>query len=140
MRVDYAMRALSMLAASAGRTATCPEIAEAQGIPVTYLRLIMRDLLRSRLVRSVRGRSGGYVLCRPPTEVTLAAIARSVGVAISSGTPSRNALAAEDDVAHRLGGLRAVLNEIVDQVLSQVTLAQLLHGELPRLTSRSELG
>ena len=47
------------------------EIAEAQGIPVSFLEQILTTLKKSGLVKSFRGRSGGYILSRPADEVTL---------------------------------------------------------------------
>ena len=47
------------------------EIAHRQGVPTDYLDQIMIKLRGADLVRSVRGRSGGYLLGRASTEITM---------------------------------------------------------------------
>lgn len=46
-------------------------LAHEQHIPERYLGKIIQDLRRSGIIRSVRGAHGGYMLSRPPAEVTL---------------------------------------------------------------------
>lgn len=45
------------------------EIAVALGVPAPYLSKVLRDLLRSRLLRSVRGPGGGMQLARAAREI-----------------------------------------------------------------------
>jgi Rrf2 family transcriptional regulator, iron-sulfur cluster assembly transcription factor len=49
-------------------------IARRQGIPVKYLEQIMIPLKKAGYVSSVRGFRGGYLLARPPEEVTVGEI------------------------------------------------------------------
>jgi Rrf2 family protein len=126
VRADYAIRALSALAV-AERPVTCLHIAQAQDIPIAYLRVIMRDLLRADLVRSTRGRGGGYMLGRPAVDLSLATIVQSVGVNVGGictcSTPSGER---PDSIAAHVRELWIVLNDAVHAVLSQVTLAHFL--------------
>jgi Rrf2 family protein len=46
-------------------------LASEQHIPERYLAKIIQDLRRGGIIRSVRGAHGGYVLVKPPAEVTL---------------------------------------------------------------------
>ena len=48
-----------------------------RGISVGFLENIIGDLRRSGLVMSRRGRHGGYLLARPPSEVTIADVMRA---------------------------------------------------------------
>ena len=75
-RTDYAIRALTELAASGGEPITAQRISLAQAIPLRFLLNILADLRRAGLVRSHRGRAPGYVLTRPPAVVTLADVIR----------------------------------------------------------------
>ena len=61
-RIEYALRALCTLAARAGEPLTAEELAEAQGLPVRFLRAILNDLRRVGIVTSQRGNEGGYKL------------------------------------------------------------------------------
>ena len=71
---DYGLRALVDLAQhyEAGGPVQVREIAQRQHVPEEYLGQLMVGLRRAGLVRSVRGASGGYLLARPPAEITVA--------------------------------------------------------------------
>lgn len=54
------------------------DIAENQNIPAKFLFQIMQVLKRVDIVRSKRGTDGGYVLTRPPDEITVGDVVQSV--------------------------------------------------------------
>jgi Rrf2 family transcriptional regulator, cysteine metabolism repressor len=54
------------------------DIAERQGIPIKFLFQIMQILKRIDIVRSKRGTEGGYVLSRPPGQITVGDVIRSM--------------------------------------------------------------
>lgn len=54
------------------------DIAESQKIPAKFLFQIMQILRRVEIVRSKRGTDGGYVLARPPEQITVGEVIRSV--------------------------------------------------------------
>ena len=68
----YGIRALAFLASNSN-AGLCglTEIAEHEQIPPVYLRKILGELRRHRLLRSVKGIHGGYELARPPQSITL---------------------------------------------------------------------
>lgn len=57
--------------AGGGGCVCAREIADAFGLPLPQLMNIMKDLVRAKLIRSLRGACGGYVLARSPRQVTL---------------------------------------------------------------------
>jgi Rrf2 family cysteine metabolism transcriptional repressor len=75
---DYATRAVLGLARrhSAGRALRLEELAAEQGIPPNYLVQILIELKSQGIVKSLRGKNGGYLLARPPAEVTMADVIR----------------------------------------------------------------
>ena len=79
-RGDYACRALLSLAlhADTDGPTSVRDIAERTGLPQPYLEQILLALKGAGLVRSKRGVGGGYVLARPPEEITLADIVAAV--------------------------------------------------------------
>jgi Rrf2 family iron-sulfur cluster assembly transcriptional regulator len=78
-RGDYAARALLSLALRGEeRPTSVKEIAERTGLPQPYLEQILLAIKGAGLVRSKRGVGGGYVLARPPAEITLAEIVAAV--------------------------------------------------------------
>ena len=54
------------------------DIAERQGIPMKFLFQIMQILKRVDIVRSRRGTEGGYVLTRPPSQITVGDVIRAL--------------------------------------------------------------
>ena len=53
-------------------------IAKTCGIPLEYLLKILQQLARSQVLQSVRGRSGGFQLRKPPAQTTLLDIVESI--------------------------------------------------------------
>lgn len=69
---DYAIRSLVHLALlPPGQGADLRAISVSQGVPVSYLAKVMRNLVRGGLVNSTLGRDGGYALRKPPEQITL---------------------------------------------------------------------
>ena len=75
---EYALRAAVCLAADPGRPFTTPEIARLAQVPAGYLAKVMQSLVRAGLVRSRRGKGGGFVFAGPPGEVTVLAVVNAV--------------------------------------------------------------
>ena len=76
VKSDYAVRAVLSLARRYGAESVTrvENLAEENGIPSSYLVQIMIDLKSGRIVRSLRGKEGGYQLARPPSEITFAEV------------------------------------------------------------------
>jgi Rrf2 family protein len=77
---DYAARAVIGLARhyQSGESMRVEDLAAEQGIPPNYLVQILIELKSQRLVKSVRGKEGGYLLARAPAEITMADVLRCV--------------------------------------------------------------
>src|ERR1700723_2261357 len=86
-RGDYASRALLSLALHGGVVVptSVRDIADRTGLPQPYLEQILLALKGAGLVRSKRGVGGGYVLARPPEEISLAQIVSAVDGPIAAG-------------------------------------------------------
>ena len=86
-RGDYASRALLSLALHDAHTTptSVRDLAERTGLPQPYLEQILLALKGAGLVRSKRGVGGGYVLARPPSDITLGQIVSAVDGPISAG-------------------------------------------------------
>lgn len=80
VKSDYAARAVLELARhyGVGRVRRVEEIAVEQGIPPNYLVQILLELKAKHIVRSLRGKEGGYLLARPPAEITLGDVLRAI--------------------------------------------------------------
>ena len=78
-RGDYATRALQDLALRYNQGPVPIEtIAGRQALPARYLEQLLLALKRAGFVGSKRGVNGGYFLAKPPREITLGQILRTV--------------------------------------------------------------
>jgi len=76
---DYAIRAMVHLACFPdGGMALRSEIAEAQGIPLSFMAKILRRLVQAQLLHSSRGVRGGFGLARSADEITLLDIVEAI--------------------------------------------------------------
>lgn len=72
---EYAIKALVRLALASGdEPVQAREIVEFTGIPPKFLEQVMHDLRQADLVRSQRGKGGGYVIARDPATLSFAEI------------------------------------------------------------------
>jgi len=78
-KVRYAMRAMVELASHEGDSPVLiSSIAENQNLSKKYLETLLVSLKSSGLVRSVRGKQGGYALAKPAEDITAEDIYRAV--------------------------------------------------------------
>ena len=80
VKSDYAARAVLGLARQyhSGERQRVEDIATGQGIPPNYLVQILIELKAQRIVKSVRGKEGGYLLARPPADISLGDVLRAI--------------------------------------------------------------
>ncbi len=80
VKSDYAARAILSLARRAHSGAPVPveTLANENGIPAGYLVQILLELKAHGIVRSHRGKEGGYELARPAEKITLGDVIRCV--------------------------------------------------------------
>ncbi|HMJ91572.1 MAG TPA: Rrf2 family transcriptional regulator [Candidatus Acidoferrum sp.] len=80
VKSDYAMRAVLALARQYHTRAAyrVEQIATEQGVPPNYLVQILIELKAQQIVRSMRGKQGGYLLARPPASISLGDVLRCV--------------------------------------------------------------
>jgi Rrf2 family protein len=131
-KAEYAVRAMVELATVAdGVRVTTDDLANAQGIPPQFLVDILSALRTDRLVRSHRGRDGGYELARPGSEISIADVLRCIDGPLASvrdiglgDLPYSGATTALTDVWR---ALRASMRS----VLEETSLADVASGALP---------
>ncbi|HWB69988.1 MAG TPA: Rrf2 family transcriptional regulator [Solirubrobacterales bacterium] len=131
-KADYAVRAAAELAAAEDEGPIKGErLAEAQEIPLQFLEHILLELKHASIVRARRGAKGGYWLARPADDVTIAEIVRAVEgpIAHVQSTPPE-AIEYRGNAKH-LQEVWIAVRANLRAVLEQVTLADLVSGELP---------
>jgi Rrf2 family protein len=131
-KAEYATRAMvQMAAAEPGQLLKAEDLAAAQDIPPHFLIDIISDLRAGRLVRSHRGREGGYELARAADTISLADVLRCIDGPLASvrdisldDLPYRGPTSALTDVWK---ALRASMRS----VLEETSLAEVASGKLP---------
>lgn len=127
----YALRVMLDLAGQAEGYLSLKEIADRQQISVKYLESIAAILNRAGLVRSQRGKDGGYCLARPAGEITAAQVLRlTEGTLSPVACPSLEGNPCQRAETCKTLPLWRVLDETIDRTLSSVTLEDLLHGQI----------
>jgi Rrf2 family protein len=131
-KADYAVRAIVELAGSSQASPRkVDDLAQAQGIPVSFLENILTQLRSSGLVRSQRGPEGGYWLAQPAEELSLARIIRTVEgplVGIRGQRPEEIEYVGS---AESLQQVWVALRANLRKVLEHVTVADVAAGKLP---------
>jgi len=78
-KAQYAVRAMVRLSLESPDTPVSSKtIADLEGISLTFLEQILSKLRRGKIVQSVRGPGGGFVLARPAGEIRVDEIIESV--------------------------------------------------------------
>jgi len=106
-------------------------VARRQALPMAYLEQIFAQLRKAELVISVRGRSGGYRLARPASEISIA----NVLDAVEEATQMTRCSAAETGCLGEkrclTHGLWDALGTHIEGFLTRVTLQDVVIG-LPK--------
>jgi Rrf2 family protein len=132
-KADYAVRAVVELASgSQDSPRKVDEVAQAQGIPVSFLENILTQLRSAGLVRSQRGPEGGYWLAKPPAEVNLAQVIRAVEGPLVGVRGLRPEEVSYEGSAESLQQVWLALRANLRKVLEHVTLADVASGKLPK--------
>jgi Rrf2 family protein len=130
---EYGLRCLLQLAyLKEGESLTLAQMAEREGISVANAGKLLWILSKAGLVQSQRGTRGGYFLSRPSSAILLSEVIRVLDEdEVEAHCKSYTGVM---DVCVHTGdcGIRPVivgLHEIVQNALSQITLAQLIGTE-----------
>ncbi len=76
---EYAIRGLGELAGrSSGRTVLLDQLVAGTGLPRDFMAKIFQKLVRAGILRSAKGRGGGFALARPAHEITLMQIIEAI--------------------------------------------------------------
>jgi len=131
-KTDYALRALAELAATGdGPPRRVEELAQAQDIPVSFLKNILVQLRSAEIVRSKRGPDGGYHLAKPADAVSLASVIRAVEGPLMGVRGERPEGVSYEGPAESLRDVWIAVRVNLREVLEHVTVADVAAGMLP---------
>jgi Rrf2 family protein len=131
---EYGLRCMVQLAmANTDGPVTVTDIAEPEGLSTEYAGKLLNMLRQADLVKSVRGRNGGFVLGRPANEISLASIMRVFSPDLFDEEYCDRHTGAADTCVHTSScAIRPVLHtlsKVVNRTLESMTLMDLLCGE-----------
>lgn len=131
-KAEYAVRAMTQLAAvDGGVPVKTEDLAKAQGIPAQFLADILSELRTDRLVRSHRGRDGGYELARPATEISVADVLRCIDGPLASVRDIGLGDLPYTGPTEALTDVWRALRASMRSVLEETSLADVAGGALP---------
>ena len=133
-KVDYALRALCTLASN-DAPQTADQLAEAQGLPVRFLRSILNELRRGAIVTSHRGNEGGYQLARPAGRITVGEVFRRLEGPLAEVRGLRPEATSYNAAASNLQTVWVALRACLREVLDEISIADVVSGELPEHVS-----
>ena len=131
---EYGLRCLLQLARAEVRAEllTLNQIATREGLSVANAGKLMWILVKAGLVQSTRGANGGYTLARPASAIRLSEVIRILDEDTVDRFCKTHAGVLDVCVHTTDCGIRPVivgLHEIVQQALSEITLAELIGSE-----------
>jgi Rrf2 family protein len=131
---EYGLRCLLRVGREAdGESLTIPELARAEGISEPNVAKMMRILRRGGFVKSTRGQSGGYALSRPASEIAVGHVLAVLGGRLFEPAFCEGHSGIERLCTHMpdcsIRSVWRMVQQAVDQVLSQITLKDLLRTE-----------
>ncbi len=130
-KVDYAVRAGVELAAAGDGPVKGDRVASQQEIPLNFLENILLDMRQAGLVRSQRGREGGYWLARAPEEISVADVIRAVEGPLATVRGERAEELRYAGAAEPLQEVWVAVRANLRAVLERVTLADIVESSLP---------
>jgi len=133
---DYGLRALHELATRyGGEPVSISEIAAVHGIPDPFLEKIMQELREAGLITAILGRSGGYVLSRPPEAISVRDLLRALEgptALVNCLDPNLNCVIEQNCPTSAFWEL---INQRFEEMLTQTTLADLFQQIPPSNSS-----
>jgi len=138
----YALKALLVLSEEYGKgPLLISEIAEKEHIPKRFLELILLELKNQGVLRSRKGRGGGYMLAKPPDLVSVGHVLRMLeGPLAPLPCVSKSAYErCEECRDERTCGIRILMKQVRDStaaILDSTTFAEVLSRS--RVAGKSE--
>lgn len=130
MKAKYALRALCALADARGGRLQARQIAIAADVPEKFLESILVELRKAGILVSKRGAQGGHALARPPQEISVGQIIRTLDgpiapIRCASVTAYRACTDCPDPQACALRMLMGDVRDAMAEVIDNRSLQQL---------------
>ncbi len=135
MKADEQALRIAACLARRGEQMTLAGIAEAERLPQPMVTKLLVRLRRGGVVRTIRGRNGGYELARPSDRISVADVLRALGKPLLEGAGCTPEAPLDEVCPHAEDcGLRPVWGVVADRIA-----AVLENTSLADLTGREQL-
>ena len=108
------------------------ELADRERLPADYVEQILLRLRRAGLVDSVRGAKGGYLLARPPHDITVKDVmdaSEHVTFEVNCDLHPVDHKRCSPGASCTIRPVWRMLEQRINELLSSISLADLLHDE-----------
>lgn len=121
---DYGCQVMAYMARDKA-VHSAAEVASGLGMAASTVSKILKMLSRNKLVVSVMGAKGGYVLARPPGEISVAEIIGAMDGPIAITECSSNSACDRESLCSTRGNWQGI-NRIIQEALDKVSLAEMI--------------
>jgi Rrf2 family nitric oxide-sensitive transcriptional repressor len=126
---DYSLRVLMYLAADTSRRVTISEIATSFGVSENHLVKVVHFLGKQGWIETVRGKGGGLMLAKPPSQVNVGRVVRDTeGAAVPAECFAEDGGRCVIDGCCQLKGVLAEAVRAFYAVLDRYTLEDLANN------------
>jgi Rrf2 family protein len=131
VKTDYACRAIEALALNHpnSRPMRIEEIARQEAIPANYLVQILIEMKGKGLIQSRRGKSGGYLLAKAPSEITVGDVIRAVHGEVVELSPLAGK-SCPQEIQRAWWRIKSAAEETADSITFEALCAE-ANGKLP---------
>ncbi len=131
---DYAVRCLMAIGRFGPKgPVSIRRIVDSEGLPQDYIEQLLLKLRRGRLIKSVRGVNGGYLLSRPSDKITirdvLAAVEGQAFEVICVRNKKAHKSCCRNDKRCSLRGVWETLKDRIEDYLDSVSVQDLIDKE-----------
>ncbi|MBI2070523.1 MAG: Rrf2 family transcriptional regulator [Elusimicrobia bacterium] len=130
---EYGLRCILQVAVAKGRPVDIGAVAQAEGLSTAYVGKLMFLLRKAKLLKSLRGPKGGYVLSAAPKEITMSLVMAALATHPKNDLEVCRQFPGEKKECVHMSGvcsIRSVWHAIYQEiwrVLNSVTLEDLLN-------------
>jgi len=130
---DYAVMVMGHMAQRPGDIQTTSDVVISTGLPVPTVSKLLHKLADLKLLTAIRGRNGGYRMDRVTSDISVSEIIAGFEgpIALTDCLPAGGGLCDFEDRC-RVGGHWTTVTQAVQQVLDDLTLADMLQHNPPR--------
>jgi len=131
---EYGLRCLIQVARAGDGPTPISVISGKEGLSIEYVGKLLMRLRRGGLVKSFRGKTGGYVLAHPAEEITLRQILETLSEPLFNPDSPCDRFPGPGDECVHLGGctvrpIWATLSNFLSAALDSVSLSDLADGQ-----------